>query len=126
MLRESGFADRPPDGTRRLYSVEPDAPADVDVWLDRFRRFWAPPLDALATELARGKPRVERRQEENVDDRRRRTDQRRARRTVGARVEAGEARTVTISQIYAADVDDVWDACTNAERIPRWFLPCHG
>jgi hypothetical protein len=25
------------------------------VWLDRFRRFWSQHLDALATELARGK-----------------------------------------------------------------------
>jgi hypothetical protein len=28
---------------------------EVDVWLDRFRRFWTQHLDALATELARGK-----------------------------------------------------------------------
>jgi hypothetical protein len=34
--------------------VKPDALRDVDEWLDRFRRFWTPPLDALATELARG------------------------------------------------------------------------
>jgi hypothetical protein len=27
----------------------------VDAWLDRFRRFWTPRLDALETELARGK-----------------------------------------------------------------------
>jgi uncharacterized protein YndB with AHSA1/START domain len=48
-------------------------------------------------------------------------------RRVGTRVlEAGEARTVTISQTYDASVDDVWDACTNAERIPRWFLPVSG
>jgi uncharacterized protein YndB with AHSA1/START domain len=49
------------------------------------------------------------------------------RRQVGTRVlEAGEARTVTISQTYAAEIDDVWDACTNPERIPRWFLPVSG
>lgn len=49
------------------------------------------------------------------------------RRSVGARVlEAGEARTVTISQTYAAEIEDVWDACTNPERIPRWFLPVSG
>jgi uncharacterized protein YndB with AHSA1/START domain len=49
------------------------------------------------------------------------------RRTVGSRVlEAGEARVVTISQTYNATVEDVWDACTNAERIPRWFLPVSG
>ena len=49
------------------------------------------------------------------------------RRQVGARVlEAGEARTVTISQSYGAGIDDVWDAVTNPERIPRWFLPVSG
>jgi uncharacterized protein YndB with AHSA1/START domain len=49
------------------------------------------------------------------------------RRQVGTRVlEAGEARTVTISQSYNAPVEDVWDACTNPERIPRWFLPISG
>jgi uncharacterized protein YndB with AHSA1/START domain len=48
-------------------------------------------------------------------------------RKVGARVlEAGEARTVTISRTYRADIEDVWDACTNPERIPRWFLPISG
>lgn len=49
------------------------------------------------------------------------------RREVGSRVlEAGQARTVTISQTFAAIVEDVWDACTNPERIPRWFLPITG
>lgn len=49
------------------------------------------------------------------------------RRTIGSRVlEAGEARVLTISQTYDAALDDVWDACTNAERIPRWFLPVSG
>jgi uncharacterized protein YndB with AHSA1/START domain len=49
------------------------------------------------------------------------------RRKVGRRVlEAGEARTVTISQTYDATVEELWDACTDAERIPRWFLPISG
>ena len=48
-------------------------------------------------------------------------------RQVGTRVlEAGEARTVIISQSYDAAIEDVWDACTNPERIPRWFLPITG
>lgn len=48
-------------------------------------------------------------------------------RDVGQRtLAAGQARTVTISQTYDATVDDVWDACTNPERIPRWFLPVSG
>ena len=49
------------------------------------------------------------------------------RRVVGTRVlEAGEARTVTITRVYQVPVADLWDACTNPERIPRWFLPVSG
>jgi DNA-binding transcriptional ArsR family regulator len=55
VLRDSGFATVRPEGTRRLYAVNPGPLRDVDAWLDRFRRFWAPPLEALATELARGR-----------------------------------------------------------------------
>jgi len=55
VLRESGFATVRAEGTRRLYAVNSAPLAEVDVWLDRFRRFWAPRLDALETELARGK-----------------------------------------------------------------------
>jgi uncharacterized protein YndB with AHSA1/START domain len=38
----------------------------------------------------------------------------------------GEARVVTISRAYESSIDDVWDACTSPERIPRWFLPISG
>jgi uncharacterized protein YndB with AHSA1/START domain len=49
------------------------------------------------------------------------------RRQVGSRVfESGEARTVMITRSYDAPLEDVWDACTNPERIPRWFLPVSG
>lgn len=39
---------------------------------------------------------------------------------------AGAAKTVTIDREYPAEIDDVWDALTNPERIPRWFLPISG
>ena len=55
VLREHGFASVRPDGARRLYAVRPEPFQEVDAWLDAFRRFWTPPLDALATELARGR-----------------------------------------------------------------------
>jgi DNA-binding transcriptional ArsR family regulator len=55
VLREHGFTTVRPDGTRRLYAVAPDALDDVDAWIDRFRQRWAQPLDALATELVRGR-----------------------------------------------------------------------
>jgi uncharacterized protein YndB with AHSA1/START domain len=49
------------------------------------------------------------------------------RRKVGARSPgAGPTRSVTISQVYDAAIDDVWDACTSPERIARWFLPVTG
>lgn len=48
-------------------------------------------------------------------------------RRVGSRIfQAGEMRTVTIARAYDAPVEDLWDACTNPERIPRWFLPVSG
>jgi DNA-binding transcriptional ArsR family regulator len=54
VLRDAGFARVRPEGTRRLYAVDSGPLREVDAWLDRFRRFWAPHLEALATELARG------------------------------------------------------------------------
>ncbi len=55
VLRENGFARARADGARRLYAVEPALLQDVDRWLERFRGTWDRHLDALATELARGK-----------------------------------------------------------------------
>src|SRR5215469_3369101 len=48
-------------------------------------------------------------------------------RRVGSRVlDAGAARTVVVGRTYDAPIDDLWDACTNPGRIPRWFLPISG
>ena len=55
VLRDNGFTSVRPEGQRRLYAVNGDALRDVDEWLNEFRRFWTPRLDALATEIARGK-----------------------------------------------------------------------
>jgi DNA-binding transcriptional ArsR family regulator len=55
VLRENGFAHVRADGTRRLYAVSAEPLQDVDEWIGRFRRFWAGPLAALETEVARGK-----------------------------------------------------------------------
>ena len=55
VLRESGFATVRAEGTRRLYAVDSAPLQEVDMWLERFRQFWNQHLDALATELARGK-----------------------------------------------------------------------
>jgi DNA-binding transcriptional ArsR family regulator len=55
VLREHGFASVRAEGTRRFYAVEAGPLSEVDAWLDRFRRFWDQRLDALETELARGR-----------------------------------------------------------------------
>ena len=48
-------------------------------------------------------------------------------RQVGSRtIEAGEARTVTVSRVYDTPPEDLWDACTDPDRIARWFLPISG
>jgi uncharacterized protein YndB with AHSA1/START domain len=48
-------------------------------------------------------------------------------RQVQARAVAkGEGRAAVLTRTYATDLEDLWDACTNPERIPRWFLPVSG
>jgi DNA-binding transcriptional ArsR family regulator len=55
VLRDGGFVHVRVDGSRRLYSIDPTPLQAVDAWLGRFRRFWHGHLDALVTEIARGK-----------------------------------------------------------------------
>ena len=55
VLREAGFTSVKPQGARRLYALRPEPLQSVDDWLNRFRHFWTPHLDALETELARGR-----------------------------------------------------------------------
>lgn len=64
VLRDNGFTTVHAEGTRRLYAVDTTPLREVDEWLSRFRRFWEQHLDALGTELARGRRRSKR--EENT------------------------------------------------------------
>lgn len=68
VLRESGFATVRAVGARRLYAIDPAPLEAADAWFDPFRRFWQPALDALGTELARGR-RARRRRDESEDPR---------------------------------------------------------
>ncbi|MGH3517189.1 MAG: ArsR/SmtB family transcription factor [Haloechinothrix sp.] len=52
VLRDNGFATVRAEGARRLYAVAPAPLRQIDEWLDRYRRFWAQPLDAHATDGA--------------------------------------------------------------------------
>jgi hypothetical protein len=46
-----------PEGTRRLYALDPEPLQQAPAWIEPFPRFWTPHLDALETEIARGKRR---------------------------------------------------------------------
>ncbi|MFJ3406215.1 ArsR/SmtB family transcription factor [Promicromonospora sp. NPDC090134] len=55
VLREAGLVQVRAEGTRRLYAVDDAGTAAAQAWLARFEDTFAQPLDALATELARGR-----------------------------------------------------------------------
>ena len=55
VLRDNGFATVRAEGTRRLYAVDPSGLQEVDAWVEQFRVFWDQKLDALGTEIARGR-----------------------------------------------------------------------
>lgn len=60
VLREAGLLEVRAVGTSRLYRIDRDRLAEAAAWFDQFANPWQQPLDALETELARG--RRERRQ----------------------------------------------------------------
>lgn len=48
-------------------------------------------------------------------------------RAIGAkRIPAGDSRVVLLRRGYDAAIEDVWEACTDPERLSRWFLPVTG
>ena len=53
VLRESGFTEVRAAGARRFYAVRAEPFREVEMWLQRYRRFWESSIDALETELAR-------------------------------------------------------------------------
>lgn len=55
VLRESGFASVRREGAKRCYSINPVGFDDVQSWLDQIRHYWGSKMEALATEVERGK-----------------------------------------------------------------------
>jgi len=55
VLREAGLVDVRQEAQRRIYSLRPDALVEVDEWLANYRALWQHRLDALHTEISRGK-----------------------------------------------------------------------
>ena len=58
VLRESGFASVRPLGQRRLYVLDAAGLDDAQGWLANLTGQWSQRLDALDTELARGRYRA--------------------------------------------------------------------
>jgi DNA-binding transcriptional ArsR family regulator len=55
VLREAGLVDVRQEAQRRVYSLRPQPLAEIDDWLSQYRALWEHRLDALHTEIARGK-----------------------------------------------------------------------
>ncbi len=55
VLRDNGFAVVHPEGTRRRYALQGAPLRAADAWLAQFESFWEQRLDALSTEIARGR-----------------------------------------------------------------------
>jgi DNA-binding transcriptional ArsR family regulator len=55
VLRAAGLVTSRTEGKKRLYALEPAPLRELDDWLEPYRRFWAQRLDALDTEIARGR-----------------------------------------------------------------------
>ena len=55
VLREAGLVEVRQEAQRRIYTLRPAALAEVDDWLSDYRALWQHRLDALHTEIARGK-----------------------------------------------------------------------
>jgi DNA-binding transcriptional ArsR family regulator len=55
VLREAGLVEVRRDAQRRIYGLRPEPLAEIDEWLGRYRVLWEQRLDALHTEVTRGK-----------------------------------------------------------------------
>jgi DNA-binding transcriptional ArsR family regulator len=55
VLREAGLVRSRTEGKRRLYALDPSPLRELDDWLKPYRDLWAQRLDALDTEMARGR-----------------------------------------------------------------------
>ena len=60
VLREAGLVESRQDSQRRIYRLRAEPLAEVDEWLGPYRSLWEHRLDALQTEIARGKRRIRR------------------------------------------------------------------
>jgi len=53
VLRDAGLVESRVDAQRRFYQLRPGPLAELDAWIEPFRRLWAARLDALEAHLER-------------------------------------------------------------------------
>lgn len=58
VLRDAGLVGVRVDGQRRIYRVQPEPLAELDAWLEPYRRMWRSSLDRLEAHLSEGDPRA--------------------------------------------------------------------
>src|SRR3954468_6956378 len=51
VLREAGLVDARADGKHRLYALQAEPLAEIDAWLEPYRKHWCARLDALERHL---------------------------------------------------------------------------
>jgi DNA-binding transcriptional ArsR family regulator len=56
VLRDAGLVRVQPDAQRRIYALDPAPLAALDAWLQPYRDYWNPRLDALGAYLDRQPP----------------------------------------------------------------------
>jgi DNA-binding transcriptional ArsR family regulator len=52
ILLDVGLVQMRPEAQRRIYTLRPERMVEIDVWLERYRKFWSSRLDALEQHLA--------------------------------------------------------------------------
>ena len=55
VLREAGLVEVREDAQRRIYRLHPEALMEIDEWMEAYRVLWRTRLDALQTEVKRGR-----------------------------------------------------------------------
>ncbi len=115
VLREAGLVRVRTEGRQRFYALDPGPLRELDGWLERYRDLWAHRLDALDTEIARGR---RGRGTESAHERAR-GGRGSTRRHQGRGPTAGNGWSSAGS--WPDPIDDVWSALTEPERLARWI-----
>ena len=117
VLREAGLVDVRQEAQRRVYSLRALPLAAVDEWLGPYRSLWEQRLDALHTEVARGK----RRTKEHAM-----TSNAGSERILASLGSADGRGIVRVEDRYDTGIEDLWSAVTDPARLARWFGPVDG